>query len=417
MRSRGVRPAVFFVAAVLAVLAVWAVASGPAAGAEPAPGWTLTDIDGNNVSSSALRGRTVVLEFSGTWCEPCRIVEAAFIDMQPGYDDSEVVFLSVFIPPGNSAANLVNHRQNRGLTWHVAEDTDQVQLRYSVTTLPRVFVVNAQGYVTKDWAPAVGFSAASVERDMRTAISQSQAGAAGITITALSIPALLVVAAFLSFFSPCSFPVLPAFMAYYLKLDAGGTKASTQVAAGRGFVASLGIVAVYGLIALAVFAAGLAAAAFIPFISPVMGVVLITFGILALLPFQYHWLTRPFVALKNKIASRFGGKWQPGIRTKLFAFGAGYGAAGFACVAPPFIGAVLNASALGAPDQAFLGLGLYVAIVIALMVSVTVALHVAGDRALKKIRAWSAAMKYVSAAALIIAGGYLLYLFYVAYTA
>jgi len=148
-----------------------------------------------------------------------------------------------------------------------------------------------------------------------------------------------------------------------------------------------------------------------------MGVVLITFGILALLPFQYHWLTRPFIALKNKIAAQFGGKWQPGTRTKLFAFGAGYGAAGFACVAPPFIGAVLNASALGAPDQAFLGLGLYVAIVIALMVSVTVALHVAGDRALKKIRAWSAAMKYVSAAALIIAGGYLLYLFYVAYTA
>lgn len=417
MRSRGLNSVMLVVVGLLALMASLAGGVRPAAAAEPAPAWNLTDIDGVDVSSATLLGRIVVLEFSGTWCEPCKIVEAAFKVMDPEYDESQVVFLGVFIPPSNDPASLAIHRVNRGTTWHLAEDTDTVQLRYSVTTLPRVLIVNAQGYVTKDWVPSVGFNAATVQRDMRSAISLAQAGAGGITITALSIPALLVVAAFLSFFSPCSFPVLPAFMAYYLKLDAGGTKASTRVAAGRGFVASLGIVAVYGLIALAVFAAGLAAAAFIPFMSPVMGVVLITFGILALLPFQYHWLTRPFVALKNKIAARLGGKWQPGIRTKLFAFGAGYGAAGFACVAPPFIGAVLNASALGAPDQAFLGLGLYVAIVIALMVSVTVALHVTGDRALKKIRAWSAAMKYVSAAALIIAGSYLLYVFYLAYFA
>jgi len=148
-----------------------------------------------------------------------------------------------------------------------------------------------------------------------------------------------------------------------------------------------------------------------------MGVVLITFGILALLPFQYHWITRPFIALKNRIVGAFGGKWEPGVGTKLFAFGAGYGAAGFACVAPPFIGAVLAASAIGSPGLAAIGLFLYVAIVILLMIGVTVALHIAGDRALKKIRVWSVAMKYISAAALIIAGAYLLYLFVLAYFA
>src|SRR3990170_4269015 len=410
MRSRGWLSALMVAAGLLAgIVSIGGVAQ-PAVAADPAPGWSLTDIDGNDVSSSTLLGRIVILEFSGTWCEPCKIVEAAFIRMDPLYDESQVDFLSVFIPPSNDPASLEVHRRNRGTTWHLAQDTDELQTRYGVGTLPRVFVINPQGFVTKDWAPAVGFDSCSVQKDMTVAIDQAVGGAA-IDVTALSIPLLLVVAAFLSFFSPCSFPVLPAFMAYFLKIDTAGTRATTRVAAGRGFVASLGIVTVYGLIALVILAAGLAASAVIPFISPVMGVTLITFGILALLPFQYHWLTRPFIALKNRLAGAIGGKWTPGVKAKLFAFGAGYGATGFACVAPPFIGAVLNASAIGAPEQALFGLALYVIVVIVTMILVVVGLHLAGERLLMKIRVWSAVIKYVSAVALLIAGGYLLWLF------
>lgn len=413
--SRTLRSALALLAVLAGLIVTGASVVGPAGGASPAPEFSLVDIDGNNQTSGELRGRVIVLEFSGTWCLPCRIVENAFKDMYPQYDASAVTFLSVFIPPQNDLQSLEDHRDAKGITWHVAPDTDNLISKYQIGELPRIFVINREGYITRDWFPPIPWSEETVKADIGSAIDRAiQGEATPIDVSTLSIPALLVVAAFLSFFSPCSFPVLPAFMAYYLKLDAAGTKSTAKVAAGRGFLASLGIVSVYGLIALAVFAAGLAAASFIPFISPVMGVLLITFGILALLPFQYHWLTRPFIALKNKIAARFGGNWKPGIRTKLFAFGAGYGAAGFACVAPPFIGAVLNASALGAPEQAMFGLLLYVGIVIILMVAVTVGLQIAGDRALKKIRAWSAAMKYVSAAALIVAGGYLLYLFYLA---
>src|SRR5437867_4424873 len=115
MRSRGWLSALLIAGGLLAVIASSSAATRTAVAANPAPGWNLTDIDGNNVSSSALRGRVVVLEFSGTWCEPCRIVEAAFIKMHPEYNESAVVFLAVFIPPGNDAANLIPHRQIRGI--------------------------------------------------------------------------------------------------------------------------------------------------------------------------------------------------------------------------------------------------------------------------------------------------------------
>ncbi len=404
---------------IIAILAV-ALAVPAAQGVDLAPAFDLVDIDGVPMNSTALRGEPIVLEFSGTWCEPCKIVENAFKEsVYPQYS-SRAVFLSVFIPPLNNLSSLELHRDTRGIPWHMATDNDTVAARYNVATLPRVFVIDKNGYIITDWSPSpyAPLTKEQVVQSIGGGLAHAVAGTGTpINLTALSIPALLVIAALLSFFSPCSFPVLPAFMAYYMKLDAQGRDDPTRqttatTAAGRGFVASLGMVAVYGTIALVVFAAGIAAQSVLPWVSPVVGVVLITFAILTLLPYQYHFLTRPFIALKKAIAAKLGGRWEPGVGAKLFAFGAGYGAAGFACVAPPFIGAVLNASALGRPQDAVLGLVLYVAIVIVTMVAVVVGLHVAGDRLLKKIRVWSNVIKYVSAAALMIAGAYLLWLFY-----
>ncbi|HYS71227.1 MAG TPA: redoxin domain-containing protein [Thermoplasmata archaeon] len=387
----------------------------------PAPPWTLTDIDGRNVSSGQFRGQIVVLDFANTSCGTCATVEAAFRDLNTTYGARGVVFLTVFLAPANSPAEIAAYRTSHQIDWPVATDDGIVSANYSVSSSPRFFVIDRDAYVIFDWAYYANFTQAEVKQATQGALDRAlQGNVGGISIIALSIPALLVVAALLSFFSPCSFPVLPAFMTFYMNLDAKGEtdpakKPTAKTAAGRGFIASLGIVAVYGIIALIVFAAGVAAKAILPWVSPVVGVLLIVFGILTLLPYQYHFLTRPFIALKKKIAARFGGNWTPGIKTKLFAFGAGYGAAGFACVAPPFIGAVLNASALGRADQALFGLALYVLIVIVTMIAVVVALHVAGDRALKKIRVWSSVIKYVSAAALLVAGGYLLWLFSTTY--
>src|SRR2546422_568314 len=168
-------------------------------------------------------------------------------------------------------------------SWHLASDTDTVALKYGIATIPRVFVIDAAGYVTADWSPSIGFSAATVNRDIGNAIERALVGtAAPINLIALSIPALLVIAALLSFFSPCSFPVLPAFMAFYLNLDSKGEtdaakKPTAKTAAGRGFVASLGLVTVYGIIALLVFAAGVAAQSLLPVVSPPVGVAPILF--------------------------------------------------------------------------------------------------------------------------------------------
>ena len=48
------------------------VGSHPLVG-QPAPGFTLTTLDGRQVSLAEYRGRPVVVNFWASYCEPCKI--------------------------------------------------------------------------------------------------------------------------------------------------------------------------------------------------------------------------------------------------------------------------------------------------------------------------------------------------------
>ena len=132
----------------------------------------------------------------------------------------------------------------------------------------------------------------------------------------------------------------------------------------------------------------------------------------------------PGLAAKN-LADLFGeaGKrnWTPNemqtVQGKLFSYGVGYGAAGFGCVAPPFIAAILNATVIGGAGAGIAVLGVYAGVVIGLMAAITIVLATVGQAAVKKMNRYTEVIKRISAVVLIAAGAYLIYYWYSAWVA
>lgn len=73
---------------------------------EPAPDFELKDLNGKTVSLKSLRGKTVILDFWATWCQPC---VASFPGMQKAVDyykgDDSVVFMFIHTSEKSATAS------------------------------------------------------------------------------------------------------------------------------------------------------------------------------------------------------------------------------------------------------------------------------------------------------------------------
>ena len=398
----------------IAIVAVAIIYTAPRT--STAPDFHLRDIFDQEIAMNGLRGKVVVLDFMYILCEGCKIVTDNLQQIIPLYS-SDLVIISIDIIPTESDAALQSYRTSENITWQVASDTDSVASKYGVgASLPHVIIVDKNGKVTWNWLATGPINPGAQKADMQKAIDEAMNSVALPTSVAqTSVGALAILAAIGSFFSPCSFPLLPGYMAYYLGADAESKQKPTmKTAAGRGFLAALGMILFYGIVAAIVLPLGFTAAAFLPFLGPVVGVILIVLGALTLTPLQYHKIIEPFRRLRQRIfPAKEEAEQKQRMGVKMFAYGVGYGAAGFACVAPPFIAAILNATIYGSILYGLLVLVVYSVIVIALMIAITILLSEAGQAAVKKMNRYVNVIKKVSGIALIIAGAYLLYFWYI----
>ncbi|VAW98049.1 Cytochrome c-type biogenesis protein ResA [hydrothermal vent metagenome] len=64
---------------------------------QPAPDFSLPDIDGNLRYSKEWAGRIQVINFWATWCPPCRSETPMFVDMQEKYGAAGLQFVGIAI--------------------------------------------------------------------------------------------------------------------------------------------------------------------------------------------------------------------------------------------------------------------------------------------------------------------------------
>ena len=112
---------------------------------ELAPDFTLASPQGEPVSLSDFRGKTVVLNFWATWCPPCR---AEMPELQHVWEERgegrDLIVLAVDVEEGAEA--VAEFVENFGLTFPVVIDADgSVADHYRLPGLPSTFFIDAQG--------------------------------------------------------------------------------------------------------------------------------------------------------------------------------------------------------------------------------------------------------------------------------
>jgi cytochrome c biogenesis protein CcmG/thiol:disulfide interchange protein DsbE len=113
---------------------------------EIAPDFTVKTIDGDSITLSDLRGKTVVLNFWATWCGPCRSEIPAFSRFSKAHPDVPVLGLSV---DQGSPAKVRHTVREWGIEYPVAIISDALQKKYDISTLPTTVIIDADGKVQK----------------------------------------------------------------------------------------------------------------------------------------------------------------------------------------------------------------------------------------------------------------------------
>ena len=141
--------AVAAVAALFVVL-VWRLthrASAPAPGAPP-PAFDLERLDGaGKISLASLRGRTVVLNFWASWCDPCKREAPALERVWQQYRRRGVVVLGV--DSGDAKSDARRFLAAHGVTYPIVSDPHELLSgnAYDIPGLPATFVIDGRGRI------------------------------------------------------------------------------------------------------------------------------------------------------------------------------------------------------------------------------------------------------------------------------
>lgn len=136
------------------VFALWTVMAPRAPTQGQAPDFTLTDLNGDEVTLSELQGQVVVLNFWATWCGPCRAEIPHLSSFQEQHQDVKVVGIS--LDEGMSAAAVKRIGERLGITYAMLHDPRGVASDpYRVSVLPTTYVVDASGSIQAGHVGAV----------------------------------------------------------------------------------------------------------------------------------------------------------------------------------------------------------------------------------------------------------------------
>lgn len=115
----------------------------------PAPDFTMTDINGNEVSLSDFRGKVVYLDFWASWCGPCMREMPYFKELKTRMaGQADLVYLYVSIDTDQEAwRNTVARNEITGVHFNTPGRERGVPALYNVKWIPSFFIIGRDGNI------------------------------------------------------------------------------------------------------------------------------------------------------------------------------------------------------------------------------------------------------------------------------
>ncbi|MCC6414420.1 MAG: TlpA family protein disulfide reductase [Opitutaceae bacterium] len=114
---------------------------------QPAPDWTLPDLDGRPVNSAQFAGKVVVVDFWATWCPPCREEIPGYIALQEKYGKDGLVIIGVSLDRGGPA-KVRDFAKKFGINYPlVMGDSEAIAGFGDISAIPTTFLIDREGNI------------------------------------------------------------------------------------------------------------------------------------------------------------------------------------------------------------------------------------------------------------------------------
>ncbi|GAB5410258.1 MAG: hypothetical protein BalsKO_26230 [Balneolaceae bacterium] len=114
-----------------------------------APDFTLTSLEGEEISLSDFKGKTVLLNFWASWCPTCRGENKHLAETYPEYKEQGFEILGVSLD--RSRTNWEKAVEKDGINWPQVSDLEGVDspiaTLYGVYSTPTTFLIDSLGVV------------------------------------------------------------------------------------------------------------------------------------------------------------------------------------------------------------------------------------------------------------------------------
>lgn len=134
---------------------------------KPAPDFSVTSLNGNEFSISALKGKTIVLNFWFVDCPPCRREIPDLNELVSKYESDNIVFIAIAL---DKVDRLIEFLASSPLLYNVVPDGREISKLYSVRGYPANVVIDREGSLVFQ-STGVGLrTIANLERHIRKSL-------------------------------------------------------------------------------------------------------------------------------------------------------------------------------------------------------------------------------------------------------